>query len=309
VEQRCPGCGNRLEATAPLLSAVDCTRKRKCVVCHRTLAARQAAHKTCDGAQCRERYLQQTIREAAERELQEYRRQADEIRKQMTDRDGAPVPASVPLAILPSNDLPLVRLPEERKGALREHLGAIIAEAFAEAGDGAGGERGASEGMPVESPVVEAALIGACALCRGRCCQDGGNQAYLTAGTIRRYIAAHPEQDGEAVLAEYLAYVPEVSYEGSCIYHSESGCALPREMRSEISLEFLCEGVRRMRRELVGGANRVFAAATESGAIERAGIIDREGLRLWQGEADRPDVHSSGAGDAGKDASCGPGSA
>src|SRR5208337_492465 len=79
------------------------------------------------------------------------------------------------------------------------------------------------------SPEVQAVLNGACALCRGFCCGSGGDHAYLTVATIRRYMAKHLEQGPEEVLAAYLGRIRNDTVAGSCIFHQSGGCGLPRE--------------------------------------------------------------------------------
>ena len=92
---------------------------------------------------------------------------------------------------------------------------------------------------------------------------------------MRSYWGEYPDKDADEILTDFLLYVPEVSYEGSCIYHTDSGCALPPEMRSEVSRSFYCEGLREFRRQLPRQGPRVgFAAATEEGEIVRMAKID-----------------------------------
>jgi len=45
-------------------------------------------------------------------------------------------------------------------------------------------------------------------------------------------------------LASYLDWVPEESMQGSCIYHTDKGCALPRPLRSDICNAYFCDAVR-----------------------------------------------------------------
>ena len=92
---------------------------------------------------------------------------------------------------------------------------------------------------------------------------------------MRSYLAEYPDKDADEILADYLSYIPEVSYEESCIYHTDSGCALPPDMRSEVARAFYCEGLREFRRQLPREGPRVgFAAATQEGEIVRMAIIN-----------------------------------
>ncbi len=61
--------------------------------------------------------------------------------------------------------------------------------------------------------------------------------------TIFRYMSGHPDQKPRHVLAAYMEYVAEKSYEGSCVYHTEKGCSLPRNMRSNTCNNFLCDSL------------------------------------------------------------------
>lgn len=77
-----------------------------------------------------------------------------------------------------------------------------------------------------------------CAECKGWCCRSGGNRAYIGADDLVRIFAldASPQQIADA----YVRHIPEKIYKDSCIYHSETGCGLPRAMRSEVCLGFVC---------------------------------------------------------------------
>jgi len=83
-----------------------------------------------------------------------------------------------------------------------------------------------------------------CAKCRGQCCRKGGDHGYISPGTLQRVLAADPALGGGALIDAYVSHVPTRSYAGSCIYHSASGCALPRALRSETCTSFLCDGLK-----------------------------------------------------------------
>ncbi|OZG72268.1 hypothetical protein BTA51_16135 [Hahella sp. CCB-MM4] len=83
-----------------------------------------------------------------------------------------------------------------------------------------------------------------CGLCKGGCCTAGGNDALLDVRGIRRFMLSHSELSPVEVMEAYLARVPEQSIEGSCINHTSTGCALPREMRSDICNGYFCDAVK-----------------------------------------------------------------
>ncbi|MEJ7807873.1 MAG: hypothetical protein WKG03_18375, partial [Telluria sp.] len=89
-----------------------------------------------------------------------------------------------PMALLlPSGPRRASRLPALRRERYRAHLEKIIEEAAA------------LEGVaPLASEVqLASAMPGQlCALCGGGCCTQGGNEAYLSATTIRRFMDTQP---------------------------------------------------------------------------------------------------------------------
>lgn len=82
-----------------------------------------------------------------------------------------------------------------------------------------------------------------CALCKGYCCASGKNHGFISALTIRKLLDQHPELGVNEVLNMYLACLPTASIEHSCINHTAKGCALSREMRSDICNNYLCDTV------------------------------------------------------------------
>lgn len=82
-----------------------------------------------------------------------------------------------------------------------------------------------------------------CGQCGGGCCTRGGEQAYLGAPTLRRFMDAHPATSADDVVAAYLARVPASAQAGSCINHTGAGCSLPREMRSDTCNAFACSAL------------------------------------------------------------------
>ena len=88
-------------------------------------------------------------------------------------------------------------------------------------------------------------VIATCSACRGSCCGNGGDHAFLRTRTLREFMAAHPALDDNAVVAAYAAWLPENTLQPGCVYQGGQGCTLPRAMRSAICNAYLCGGLRR----------------------------------------------------------------
>jgi hypothetical protein len=176
-------------------------------------------------------------------------------------------------AIVPANLRKIVKLPERRKREFREHMKKIIAQALdcrTNRADPLQGETAADSSPP---PPELASLFGrGCATCRGRCCNGGGIHAYLSAETMLGYMNRHPQQSPEEVLKTYASYLPEKSYRDSCIFHTDGGCALPREMRGKISGDFYCEELRQIRDQYYENGEKTY----QFYAFEENKIIRKE---------------------------------
>jgi hypothetical protein len=83
-----------------------------------------------------------------------------------------------------------------------------------------------------------------CAMCKGGCCASGKDHAYLSVFSMRRYMDAHPQLTAQDLLNLYCSYVVSTSIADSCINHTETGCALPRDLRSDICNGYYCESLK-----------------------------------------------------------------
>ncbi|MGH6679555.1 MAG: hypothetical protein ACREDL_11655 [Bradyrhizobium sp.] len=130
-------------------------------------------------------------------------------------------------------------MPTERVRRLREHL---IKE-LADLRNAKHLERLASPARP--EPAGFAARVGqiACSLCKGFCCRNGGDDAFLDDQTLARTRLAEPEMTERALLQRYLDRVPSASYRDSCIFHGSRGCTLDRSMRADICNSYFCGGL------------------------------------------------------------------
>ena len=150
----------------------------------------------------------------------------------MPDEDCLPV-------IVPRNEKRLVRVSADRIRRLREHLISILQDLHGMRHAG----RAASPSCPEPSGFPATVASTACSLCKGVCCKNGGDDAFLDYQVIVRLrMADSPRGDAE-IVSLYLERVPESAYEGSCIFHSKIGCTLDRSMRANICLAYFCGGL------------------------------------------------------------------
>jgi hypothetical protein len=142
------------------------------------------------------------------------------------DDDALPV-------IVPRNDRALVGISANRVQRLRSHLLSVMARTKP--------AEPVSSSRPEPEGFAARVARAACALCRGWCCRNGADDAFLDEPTLARAGLAMP--DREAVMQYYLDRVPAVVHEGSCIFHGERGCTLDRSMRSDVCNSYFCGGL------------------------------------------------------------------
>ena len=155
-------------------------------------------------------------------------------RRDRHDADDDSVPVMVP-----RNDKPLVAVAPERVRRLREHLIKTLRDV-----------RKARQIEPLTAPLrpppsgfAGVVARSACSLCKGWCCRNGGDDAFLDDRTLARMRRADPGMTDQAMLRRYLDRVPAVAYRDSCIYHGKHGCMLDRSMRADVCNTYYCGGL------------------------------------------------------------------
>jgi hypothetical protein len=195
-------------------------------------------------------------------------------------------------------------LSPERRERYRRHLQRTIAEAIDASEGGVSRDREdlerrraiASERFLHERPTLDARCRQACNLCKGGCCSGGGDHAFVSTVTIRRLLDADPSLTAEDILRTYLSYVPARSIGGACVNQTATGCALPREWRSDTCNAFFCGGLQALqkdwdearppdavlviRRAHTNGSR--FAAGTANPVVEVV-WVDEDGVRPVEG--------------------------
>jgi hypothetical protein len=107
-----------------------------------------------------------------------------------------------------------------------------------------------SEQLYPPLPEDEANLLGkACATCMGSCCKLGKTDAFVDYPSLQHFLASQVSE--QEITALYSDYFLTQSYQDSCVFKGNKGCALPRELRSFTCNNFLCDGVINYRHEVM----------------------------------------------------------
>ena len=152
--------------------------------------------------------------------------------KAAADDDSLPV-------IIPRNDEAVVPISPERVRRLRKHLVATLRALRAMKDP----ERSVSPLRPEPEGFAGHVARTACSLCKGWCCRNGEDHAFLDEGTIARVRCASLALDVRSMLRLYVERVPGVGYRNSCIFHGKQGCTLDRSLRSDVCNSYFCGGL------------------------------------------------------------------
>jgi len=97
-----------------------------------------------------------------------------------------------------------------------------------------------------------------------------------------------PRTDPGELFDYYISMLPERTYSGSCVFHGERGCALPREMRSGLCNDFCCEGLSDLWYAMTcSGSHRAFVGAVSGNRIVRSAVIDEQRMSPFHETARR----------------------
>ena len=144
-------------------------------------------------------------------------------KQRVIDNDSLPV-------MVPRNDKPLAPVTRERVQRLREHLTGILHDLR----KAKHLERFATPLRPAPAGFPALVARSACSLCKGWCCRNGDDDAFLDDRFLARVRLAKPDATETALLRLYLSRVPDAVYQGSCIFHGKHGCTLDRSMRADV---------------------------------------------------------------------------
>ena len=248
-----------------------------CDICSAPLSV----HERATGSTCARPVCQQTRvrREAAATVAR--RKQHKQDARHRLERDWPALAGAVRfIALVPSSDRPLTVLPARRVSMFRHRLMQVITRA-AERRWGSADAHDEEDGYPQSPPALSSTDAGlmasACSTCRGHCCQQGGEHAFIHPHTILTYWEKRPGHRPAQVLEAYLSHLPQRSVHNSCMYHGDKGCTLPPDMTSHICKRFICRGAA----ELLNVAKEVSPvaiAATRGDRVTRVAPAENQTL-------------------------------
>jgi len=118
----------------------------------------------------------------------------------------------------------------------------------------------------MENPVLRTISDRICGMCKGGCCTSGREHAYLSAITIKRQLDINPDLSATDILDRYLSNISSETIDGTCINQTKTGCALPKELRSDNCNGFYCDSLKSYQKNLEDEENPGIVLA-----IQRAG--------------------------------------
>lgn len=241
----------------------------RCRVCARPLTLHQRySGGVCDDWRCRERVLRDALLAH---------------RQEAACALGVAQADAYPVVVVPWRTQQLVSQDDGRRREFRDFLLDLLKQIAASESqplpDGALGAAQATQpSMPAEG-AVDRLLASVCAVCRGFCCFYGGTRhAFLDADALAAFRWRNPGLDDAAVAKAYLDFLPEQHCAGSCLYHTDSGCNLPRAMRARICNAYECSGLKDARHGYAQGGMRACVVVRHDNRIVGSAFVDAEGI-------------------------------
>jgi hypothetical protein len=186
--------------------------------------------------------------------------------------------------VVPYNTRELVTQPASRIEEFRQHLEITMdkAQNELEGGEADHIRQSFADRSDGESDLVSLPVLNACQTCRGLCCfQGAASHGFLTNKFFAWRLINEPESSPQSIIDDYLSRIPETAFEDSCVYHTETGCALPRGTRSSTCNEFLCTGIKdSVDQSSDWDAAASAVAATDNGTCHTLGILKTDGTRF-----------------------------
>ena len=181
--------------------------------------------------------------------------------KAADDDDGLPV-------MVPRNDKAAVPISPERVRRLRKHLVVTLRTLRSMKNS----EHSVSPLRPEPEGFAGRVARTACSLCKGWCCRNGEDNAFLDEGTMARVRCAKSALDVRAVLRLFVERVPEVGYEDSCIFHGKQGCTLDRSLRSDVCNSYFCSSLGNFIKD-TGTTSAVMVIAGEGEEVRMSQVL------------------------------------
>jgi len=255
---------------------------RTCLICGAPLSVNeQARGKTCPLPSCKGEYLRGELQRQSE-ESRHVQLKAEHYRDSVLQGSELQV-GKADVYVLPANIQRLNSLPEKRIRLFRDRLIGVISCAMAtrHGGSRVSEQEADCELEKKQSIMDDPSIAGhACATCRGECCSQGGNHAFMQPHVVSRYMNSFPRQRPIEILAAFMSYLPRKTYQGSCVYHGVKGCGLPREMRASLCNDFQCNGLKKMCVQTrFCKEPEVFAVAVNGTEIVRGAAISSTGRK------------------------------
>ena len=131
---------------------------------------------------------------------------------------------------------------------------------------------------PGPTEAEQSVMGNGCGICRGKCCEAGGNHAFLNPGEVLKKLERHGDIEPADLVAQYVEKLPARTFVDSCVFHARSGCALARDERSDMCNNYYCAGMSELWHGLsCSGSLSGFVGAVAEERVMRFALVDEHG--------------------------------
>ena len=207
----------------------------------------------------------------------------NDLLKSTVDNDPKKANKDIQALGIPSGLAQLTRLSTDRITSYKTHLQQVIADAALhnKATDvvqdqhyNAYGKAVDVEDLLSKNAKLRSISDRLCTLCKGGCCSEGADHSFIRTITIRRYMDSNPSLSQREIFESYTMHLKEKTIDDSCINHTETGCALPRALRSDVCNGFYCDSLKAYQKQ--SSANGLTSVLAIQRTNTNAGRFDPE---------------------------------
>ncbi len=178
-----------------------------------------------------------------------------QLHDQLEADENLSLPKDLLLLSIASGGRQISNLPAKRKKKFRDNLNAAISEAtsnieFEDVGVNINSNRLKRSALQYrEVSGLKEQTQNVCIQCQGACCIAGADKGFVEIQLLRRVMTEQPGLRPRDLYQLYMQHLPNKSVKGSCIFHTQTGCNLPRKLRSDVCNGYLCEPVETMQKK------------------------------------------------------------
>lgn len=187
------------------------------------------------------------------------------------------------IALVPSNNSAITKLPKSRSAAFVAHLREIYRDV--QANTPSNHPTYIADIEQDDPPALKHLLSYACATCKGNCCRLGETHAFQDYWSLQRYLRTQGCVTEDEIIGQFVSYLPEYSTNEACVFQGNKGCTLPENMRSITCNNHKCYPLIEFQRQIASHPGSTRAVGAVRGRnVDTIAVFTEDDFNYIEGE-------------------------